>query len=151
MKCSTHGPHGQPRPGDPTRSSDDRYDITPHTALSERRIRGFANSWPTTGGTHERGLHDGLVAAVSAYARKRQLLTATDPDLDADRIGEGLTAVVSVKLDHPEFDGATRGVLGNAAARAGVARAVQEHLGEWLDGHPEQATTLVGQIVQSAR
>ena len=116
------------------------------------RIQSFVNSWPTTrGGTHERGLRDGLAAAVTAYARERQLLTATDPDLDADRIGEGLTAVVSVKLDDPEFEGSTRDVLGNAAARACVGQAVQEHLSRWLDGHPAQAVALVHRIVQGAR
>lgn len=115
------------------------------------RIRSFANSRPTISGTHERGFRDGLVAAITAYARERQLLAATGPDLDADRIGEGLTAVVSVKLDHPEFQGSTRGVLGNAAARACVEQAVQEHLGRWLDGHPEQALTVVDRIVQAAR
>ena len=70
---------------------------------------------------------------------------------DADRIGEGLTAVVSVKLDHPEFEGSTRGVLGNAAAQTCVAEAVQEHLARWLDGHPEQALTVVDRIVRLAR
>ena len=115
------------------------------------RIRSFANSWPTIGGTHERGFRDGLAAAVTAYARERQLLTATEPDLDADRIGEGLTAVVSVKLDRPEFEGGTRGVLGNAAVRSCVEQAVQEHVGSWLDGHPEQATTVVDRIVRGAR
>lgn len=115
------------------------------------RIRSFANSWPTIGGAHERGFRDGLVAAITAYARQRQVLTATDPDLHPDRIGEGLTAVVSVKLDHPEFEGSTRGVLVNAAARACVGRAVQEHLGRWLDENPEQAATLVDRIVHGAR
>lgn len=78
-------------------------------------------------------------------------MTATAPGLDADRICEGLTAVVSVRLDHPEFEGPTRGVLGNSAARACVGRAVQEHLGRWLDGNPEQAATLVDRIVHGAR
>ena len=115
------------------------------------RIQSFANSWPTTGGTHELGFRDGLVAAVTTYARQRQLLTATAPGLDAARICEGLTAVVSVRLDHPEFEGSTRGVLGNSAARACVGRAVREHLGRWLDGNPEQAATLVDRIVHGAR
>ncbi|MHA6764452.1 DNA gyrase subunit B [Streptacidiphilus sp. PAMC 29251] len=115
------------------------------------RIRGFANSLPTSDGTHERGFRDGLVAALTAYARERQLLTTADPDLDADRIGEGLTAVVSVKLDQIEFEGSTRDVLGNAAARACVGQAVQEHLAGWLDGHPEQAATIVNRLVQNAR
>ena len=83
------------------------------------------------------GFRDGVAAAVTAYARERRLLTAADPDLGADRIGEGLTAVVSVKLDHPEFIGATHGLLGDAAVRACVAEAVREHLGTWLEEHPE--------------
>ncbi|MDH6137724.1 DNA gyrase/topoisomerase IV subunit B [Kitasatospora sp. MAA4] len=114
----------------------------------EERIRSFANSRPTIDGTHERGFRDGVAAAVTAYARQRQLLTTTDPDLDADRIGEGLTAVVSVKLDHPEFEGSTRGALGNAAVRACVEQAVQEHFGGWLAGHPEQAAAVIDRILR---
>ncbi|WUK34219.1 hypothetical protein OHS57_21065 [Streptomyces sp. NBC_00370] len=71
-------------------------------------------------------------------------MTATDLDLSPDRISEGLTAVVSVKLDHPEFEGATRGVLGNAAVRTSVSEAVREHLGGWMERHPEQAVAVIG-------
>ncbi|MFH9355683.1 ATP-binding protein [Kitasatospora sp. NPDC017646] len=117
----------------------------------EERIRSFANSRPTGGGTHECGFRDGVAAAVTAYARERRLLTATDPDLSTDRIGEGLTAVVSVKLDHPEFHGAIRDVLGNATVRACVGQAVQEHLGGWLEEHPEWAVAVVDRIVRGAR
>ncbi|MFI1154712.1 hypothetical protein [Streptomyces sp. NPDC020817] len=78
-------------------------------------------------------------------------MTATDPDLDADRTGEGLTAVVSVKLDHPEFEGSTRGWLGNAAVRACVEQAVQERLGKWLRGHSEQAAAVIDRIIEGAR
>ncbi|GAA0695712.1 hypothetical protein GCM10010193_57960 [Kitasatospora atroaurantiaca] len=120
-------------------------------ASHDERVRSFANSRPTEGGTHERGFRDGVAAAVTAYARERRLLTATDPDLDADRIGEGLTAVVSVKLDHPEFEGSTRGWLGNAAVGACVEEAVQEHLGKWLGGHSEQAAAVIDRIIQGAR
>ncbi|MDX2543768.1 ATP-binding protein [Streptomyces sp. WI04-05B] len=116
----------------------------------EERIRSFANSRPTVGGTHELGFRDGVVAAVDAYARER-LLTETDPGLDTDRIGEGLTAVVSVKLDHPEFEGSTRGVLGNPQVRTCVGQAVQEHFGTWLEEHPEQASALVGRIQGTRR
>jgi len=114
----------------------------------EERVRGFANSSPTVeGGTHLLGFRDGLAAAVNAYARGRRLLTAADPDLSADRIGEGLTAVVSVKLDRPEFLGATHGVLGNAAALLCVAEVVQEHLGRWFEQRPEQAGAIVGRFL----
>ncbi|MGW7429562.1 DNA gyrase subunit B [Streptomyces sp. NPDC054861] len=117
----------------------------------EERLRSFANSRPTIeGGAHVAGFRDGVAAAVTAYARAQGLLAASDPDLGADRIGEGLTAVVSVKLDEPEFTGCTRGGLGNSSARACVGQAVREHLGRWLRDHPERAAAVVGLIVRGA-
>ncbi|MDH6569897.1 DNA gyrase subunit B [Streptomyces sp. SAI-117] len=114
----------------------------------EERVRGFANSWPAfEGSTHLLGFRDGLVGAVNAYARGRGLLAAADADLSADRIGEGLTAVVSVKLDRPEFLGATRGLLGNAAVLLCVTEVVQEHLGRWFEERPEQAGAIVGRFL----
>ncbi|MEV4943192.1 hypothetical protein [Streptomyces zaomyceticus] len=65
--------------------------------------------------------------------------------------GAGLTAVVSVKPDQPEFSGSTRGVLGGAAVRAGGARAVRTRLGTRLEGHPEQAAAMVGRITHGTR
>jgi len=118
----------------------------------EERVQSFANSWPTPcGGAHVLGFRAGVASAANTYAREWRLLTATDPDLSADRIGEGLTAVVSVKLDGPEFEGATRGVLANTAVRACVGQATQEHFGEWLRGHPERAAAVLKQLVQGAR
>ncbi|MFM9588360.1 DNA gyrase subunit B [Streptomyces scabiei] len=111
------------------------------------RIRSYANSRPTPeGGTHLAGFRDGLAAAVDAYARRRGPSTATDSGLGADRAVDGLTAVVSVKLDRPEFPGATRGLLGGTQVRERVAEAVREHLGAWLEAHPEQAAAIVGRI-----
>ncbi|MEU9165317.1 DNA gyrase subunit B [Streptomyces sp. NPDC048424] len=118
----------------------------------EERVEGFANSWPTPdGGTHAEGFRDGVAAAVNAYARQRRLLTSADPDLGADRIGKGLTAVVSVKLDRPEFYGATNGRLGGAVVRACVAEAVRDRLSAWLEQTPEQAAALIGRIVRGPR
>ncbi|MFC1436228.1 DNA gyrase subunit B [Streptacidiphilus sp. N1-3] len=111
------------------------------------RVRSFANNRPTDGGTHERGFREGVAAAVTAYARQRQLLSAADAERVAERVGEGLTAVVSVKLDDPEFLGSTCGVLGNTAVRACVGQAVQEHLGGWLEAHPEHAAAVLDRII----
>lgn len=120
-------------------------------AGDEEQVQSFANSRPTPGGgTHVAGFRDGLTAALNAYARRRRLLTATDPDLGADRIGEGLTAVVSVKLDQPQFLGATRAQLGDTAVRTGVAEAVREHLDSWLEAHPEQAVAVVRRMLQGS-
>lgn len=120
-------------------------------ASREVRLRSFANSAPThAGGTPVTGFREGTAAALTAYARERRLLSATDPDLGAERIGEGLTAVVSVKLDHPQHVGPTLGALGNAAVSACVAEGVRNHLGSWLEGHPEQAAAVVGRLLQVA-
>ncbi|KQX50160.1 MULTISPECIES: ATP-binding protein [unclassified Streptomyces] len=118
----------------------------------EERLRSYANSAPTPhGGTHMDGFRDGVTAAVNAHARERRLLRETAHDLTADQVGEGLTAVVSLKLDRPEFAGSTRGELGGAEVRACVAEAVREHLGTWLENHPEQAAAIVGRIFHSSR
>ncbi|GAA2779329.1 hypothetical protein GCM10019017_25550 [Streptomyces showdoensis] len=91
-----------------------------------------------------------MAAAVNAHVRERRLLAETATDLSVDQIGDGLTAVVSVKLDRPEFSGSTRGVLGGAGVRTSIAEAVREDLGTWLEGHPEQAAAIVGRIIQGA-
>ncbi|MFF5477665.1 DNA gyrase subunit B [Streptomyces sp. NPDC012935] len=115
----------------------------------EERVRSFANSQATPqGGTHVDGFRDGVATAVTAYARARGLLKAADPGPVADRIGHGLTAIVSVKLDGPEFLGPTRGLLGNAEVRACVGEAIREHLGTWFEEHPERAAEVVGRIVR---
>ncbi|MFF2571384.1 DNA gyrase subunit B [Streptomyces sp. NPDC058084] len=115
----------------------------------EERLQSYANSEPTPyGGTHVAGFRDGVAAAVNTHMRERRLLAEAVPDLSVDQISDGLTAVVSVKLDRPEFSGCTRGMLGGAAVRTSVANAVREYLGTWLERHPEQAAAIVGRIIQ---
>lgn len=114
----------------------------------EERLHSYANSEPTPyGGTHVAGFRDGLAAAVNAYAREGRLLAKAAPDLSADQICKGLTAVVSVKLDRPEFSGSTRRMLGSAAVHATLSEAVREHLGTWLARHPEQAAAILDGII----
>ncbi|WP_234443837.1 ATP-binding protein [Streptomyces sp. NRRL B-24484] len=116
------------------------------------RVLSYANSMPTTGGgTHEVGFRDGLAAAVGAYAREQGLLAPSDPDPAPDRLGEGLTAVVSVKLDRPELLGAVRDVLGNEAVRPCVAEAVREHLTAWLRANPGPAAAVLARMPMTAR
>ncbi|MFE5587804.1 hypothetical protein [Kitasatospora sp. NPDC056531] len=118
----------------------------------EERVASYANSRPTTGGgTHELGFRDGLAAAVTTYAREQQLLTPSGPDFTLTQLGAGLTAVVAVKLDRPEFEGATRDRLGNGPVRACVAEAVREHLAAWFHANPAQATAVLARIPMTAR
>ncbi|UZI28472.1 DNA gyrase subunit B [Streptomyces sp. VB1] len=112
-------------------------------------VRGFTNSWATRqGGTHVDGFRDGVAAAVTAYARERGLPAGDDAPW-ADRIGDGLTAVVSVKLDHPEYLGATRELLGNTEVRGCVGEAVREHLGRWFEEQPQRAAQTVDRILRA--
>ncbi|GAB7188493.1 DNA topoisomerase (ATP-hydrolyzing) subunit B [Kitasatospora sp. Ki12] len=115
------------------------------------RVTSYANSRPTAGGTHELGLRDGLAAALTAHAREQRLLAPSDPDLTPARLGAGLTAVVSVKLDRPEFEGCMRERLGNTPVRACVAEAVREHLAAWLRAEPAQATAVLTRIPTATR
>ncbi|MET9623147.1 ATP-binding protein [Streptomyces sp. NPDC006464] len=118
----------------------------------DERIASYANSRPTPGGgTHELGFRDGLGAALTGYAREQQLLSPSDPDFTPTQLGAGLTAVVSVKLDRPEFEGATRGTLGNRPVRACVTEAVREHVTAWLRANPAQATAVVARVSTAAR
>ncbi|MFG3229290.1 ATP-binding protein [Kitasatospora sp. NPDC048194] len=118
----------------------------------EGQLAGYANSRPTPGGgTHVLGFRDGLAAAITAHAREQELLTASDPGFTPDQLNAGLTAVVSVKLDHPEFEGAVRDRLGNGPVRACVAEAVREHLSAWLRANPAQATAVLARIAMTGR
>lgn len=106
-------------------------------------VRGFANSMPTPdGGTHVAGFREGLAAAAGAFVRERRPMTKTRAAPGPDRLHDGLTAVVSVKLDHPEFEGATCGTLANAGVRESVARTVQRHLASWLAADPRPASAV---------
>nr|WP_078598525.1 hypothetical protein [Streptomyces atroolivaceus] len=94
------------------------------------------------GGMHVDGFRDGGAAAVTAYARE-QGLPAADNDCCADRMGEDLTAVASVKLDRPEYLGATHELFGNTDVRDCVGEAVREHLGTWSEEQPTQAAQVI--------
>ncbi|MCH5670957.1 hypothetical protein [Streptomyces gilvus] len=110
-------------------------------------VRGFANGrFTQEGGTHVDGFRDGVTAAVTAYARKRGLPVDAGTDVIADRIGRGLTAVVSLRLDRVEYLGAISGLLGNTEVRACVAEAVRQHLDTWFEEHPQRAREIADRI-----
>jgi DNA gyrase subunit B len=115
-------------------------------------IHSFANGIATgEGGMHEEGFKKALTNAVNKYARGKQLLKEKDDNLTGEDIREGLTAIISVRLQEPQFEGQTKAKLGNVSMRSLVERATNEKLGEWLEEHPTEARQLVNKAVQAAR
>ena len=97
----------------------------------------FANCINTIdGGTHLTGFRSALTRVLNDYARRQKLLKDDDPNLSGDDVREGLTAVVSVKIPEPQFEGQTKTRLGNAEVKGQVESVVAEELARWLEEHP---------------
>lgn len=104
----------------------------------------YANTINThEGGTHEEGFRAALTTLVNKYARAQGLLKEKDENLSGDDVREGLTAVISVKLSEPQFEGQTKTKLGNTEAKAFVQKVVGDRLGDWFDRNPVQAKNVV--------
>jgi DNA gyrase subunit B len=115
-------------------------------------IHSFANNIATTeGGMHEEGFKKALTNAVNKYARNKGLLKDKDVTLLGEDIREGLTAIVSVKLRNPQFEGQTKSKLGNTEMRSFVEKATNEKLGDWLEEHPPEGRHVVMKATQAAR
>jgi len=120
------------------------------TAYSES-VFTYANTITTTeGGTHEEGFRAALTSLINRYAKDKGILKEKDDNLTGDDIREGLTAVVSVKLGEPQFEGQTKTKLGNTEAKTFVQRVVNEQLGDWLDSHPTEARDIIRKAIQAS-
>ena len=120
------------------------------TAYSES-VHTYANTINThEGGTHEEGFRAALTTLINRYARERGILKEREENLTGDDIREGLTAVVSIKLAEPQFEGQTKTKLGNTEAKAFIQRVVTERLGDWLDSHPREARDVIQKSIQAA-
>ncbi len=102
------------------------------------------------GGTHEEGFRAALTSLVNRYARANNLLKEKDDNLTGEDIREGLTAVVSVKLSEPQFEGQTKTKLGNTEAKAFVQRVVGDELGDWFERNPVQAKNIIRKAIDAA-
>jgi DNA gyrase subunit B len=115
-------------------------------------IHSFANNIATTeGGMHEEGFKKALTNVMNRYARGKQLLKEKDENLTGEDIREGLTAIISVKLRNPQFEGQTKTKLGNNEMRSLVEKATNEKLGDWLEEHPTEARQMFMKASQAAR
>ncbi len=115
-------------------------------------IHSFANGINTTeGGMHVEGFRAALTRVVNAYAKDRGVLKETDDNLSGEDIREGLTAIVSVRLRDPQFEGQTKAKLGNVSVRSLVQKSTNERLTDWFEEHPSEAKRVVTKAVHAQR
>jgi DNA gyrase subunit B len=111
----------------------------------------FANTINTTeGGTHEEGFRAALTSLMNKFAREWNILKEKDPNLSGDDIREGLTAIVSVKMTEPQFEGQTKAKLGNTEMKTFVQKVVNDQLGEWLEKNPAEGKEIARKSVNAA-
>ncbi|MFI1865582.1 DNA topoisomerase (ATP-hydrolyzing) subunit B [Streptomyces jumonjinensis] len=113
-------------------------------------VYSFANTIHThEGGTHEEGFRAALTGLVNRYGRDKKLLREKDDNLSGEDIREGLTAIISVKLGEPQFEGQTKTKLGNTEAKTFVQKVVHEHLTDWFDRNPNEAADIIRKSIQA--
>ena len=115
-------------------------------------IHSFANGISTIeGGMHVEGFSKSLTNVVNRYARARNLLKEKEENLKGEDIREGLTAIISVRLRDPQFEGQTKAKLGNTSIRSLTERTTNQKLTEWLEENPREASQIVQKSTQAAR
>jgi DNA gyrase subunit B len=122
------------------------------TAGYNETVLSFANNISThEGGTHEEGFRKALTRSINDFARGRTLLKEKDENLQGEDVREGLTAVISARVRHPQFEGQTKTKLGNTEIRSFVEKALNSALPEWLDRNPGEARKIVDKATTAAK
>ena len=122
-----------------------------NTGFNTDGLHSFANGISTIdGGMHEQGFRAALTRTVNAYAREKGLLKEKAENLHGEDIREGLTAIVSVRIGKPQFEGQTKAKLGNMSMRSFTERVTNRHLAEWLEEHPSEAKRAVLKAVAAS-
>lgn len=123
-----------------------------NTGYQTDGLHSFANGIATIeGGMHEEGFKKALTNVVNRYAREKGLIKEKDDNLQGEDIREGLTAIISVRLREPQFEGQTKGKLGNVSMRSLVERATNDKLRDWFEENPTEARKVVQKAVQASR
>ncbi len=121
------------------------------TGAYSESVHTYANTINTSeGGTHEEGFRAALTTLVNRYGREKGILKDKDENLTGDDVREGLTAVISVKLGEPQFEGQTKTKLGNTEAKTFVQKVVFDQLGDWLEKHPGEAKDVIRKAIQAS-
>ncbi len=132
-------------------------DVTVEVAIQycdsyNEQVKSFANNIHNPeGGTHLTGFRTALTRVINDYARKNSLIKEKDESLTGEDVREGLTAIVSVKLPEPQFEGQTKGKLGNPEIRGIVDQVTSEYLAYYLEENPTEAKKIIGKASLSAR
>jgi len=122
------------------------------TSSYSESVHSFANVINTAeGGTHEEGFRTALTSVINKYARDQKLLKEKDDNLTGEDVREGLTAIISIKLAEPQFEGQTKTKLGNTEAKSFVQKAANDRLRDWLDRNPGEAKDIINKSSQAAR
>lgn len=115
-------------------------------------LKTFANTIETVdGGTHEEGFKAAITTTLNRYARDKGLLKENDENLSGEDVREGMVSVVSVKLVNPQFEGQTKGKLGNSEAKTFVQKVVNDKFYTWLDAHPSEGKLVVVKAQEAYR
>ena len=121
-----------------------------NTTYSES-VYTFANTINTTeGGTHEEGFRAAMTTLVNKFAREWNILKEKDTNLSGEDVREGLTAIISVKMTEPQFEGQTKAKLGNTEMKAFVQKVVNDQLGEWFEKNPSEGKEIARKSVNAA-
>jgi len=114
-------------------------------------VHTYANTINThEGGTHEEGFRTAITSLLNKYARSNNLLKEKDENLSGDDVREGLTAVISIKLSEPQFEGQTKTKLGNTEAKTFTQKIVNDQLGDWFERNPQSAKEIIRKAIQAA-
>ena len=123
-----------------------------NTGYQTDGIHSFANGINTIeGGMHEQGFRSALTRTINAYAKEKGVLKEKDENLQGEDIREGLTAIISVRVVEPQFEGQTKSKLGNVSVRSLVEKATNERLKEWLEENPKEAKAVLTKATQAAK
>jgi len=115
-------------------------------------VHSFANTINTlNGGTHEEGFRSSLTTVVNKYATEKKLLKEKDDKLSGEDVREGLAAIISIRMRDPQFEGQTKGKLGNTEAKSFVQKACNEWLTDWFERNPTEARTIITKAISSSQ
>ena len=126
--------------------------LTYNTSYNAENIRSYVNNIHTIeGGTHQTGFRRGLTMTMKKYGEEHKMFEKEKVEVNANDFTEGLTAVISVKIMEPQFEGQTKTKLGNNEAIGAVQTAVSEALGNYLEEHPREAKVIVEKVIVAAK